>query len=90
MHGRRFLKQPQLQLEPELQRKCRQQKAKAKVIPETKMGDTRPPPAWQQQLPAGQQPPQQEVPAPRLLREFFVPSDYDRGSGGVRPLVGPN
>ncbi|CAN6487252.1 unnamed protein product [Victoria cruziana] len=35
--------------------------------------------------PAGQQ----EVPAPRLLREFFIPSEYDRGSGGVGPLVGP-
>ncbi|CAN6445063.1 unnamed protein product [Victoria cruziana] len=34
--------------------------------------------------------PQQEVPPPRLLREFFVPSDYDRGVGGVGPLVGPN
>ncbi|CAN6454679.1 unnamed protein product [Victoria cruziana] len=32
----------------------------------------------------------QEVPAPRLLRKFFVPSEYDRGSGGVGPLVGPN
>ncbi|CAN6445461.1 unnamed protein product [Victoria cruziana] len=47
------------------------------------MGDTRPPLARQQL-------PQQEVPSPRLLREFFVPSDYDRGSGGVGPLVGPN
>ncbi|CAN6454311.1 unnamed protein product [Victoria cruziana] len=47
------------------------------------MGDTRPPPP-------GQQLPQQEVPAPRLLREFFVPSDYDRESRGVGPLVGPN
>ncbi|CAN6458677.1 unnamed protein product [Victoria cruziana] len=36
--------------------------------------------------PAGQQ----EVPAPRLLREFFIHSEYDRGSGGVGPLVGPN
>ncbi|CAN6487398.1 unnamed protein product [Victoria cruziana] len=47
------------------------------------MGDAGPPPA-------GQQLPQQEVPAPRLLREFFVPSEYDRGSGGVGPLVGLN
>ncbi|CAN6462491.1 unnamed protein product [Victoria cruziana] len=47
------------------------------------MGDARPPPA-------GQQLPQQEVPAPRLQRYFFILSDYDRGSGGVGPLVGPN
>ncbi|CAN6482911.1 unnamed protein product [Victoria cruziana] len=47
------------------------------------MGDPRPPPA-------GQQLPQQEVPAPRLLREFFVPSYYDHGAGGVGPLMGPN
>ncbi|CAN6455618.1 unnamed protein product [Victoria cruziana] len=47
------------------------------------MGDTRPPPAGQQQ-------PQPEVLAPRLLKEFFVPSEYDRGSGSVGLLVGPN
>ncbi|CAN6447254.1 unnamed protein product [Victoria cruziana] len=46
------------------------------------MGDQRPPPAGQLS--------QQEVPAPCLLREFFVPSDYDRGVGGGGPLVGPN
>ncbi|CAN6487265.1 unnamed protein product [Victoria cruziana] len=85
MHGRRSLKQPQIPLVPELQRQCRQQKTKAKAEPEqeAEMGDTRPPPA-------GQQLPQQEVPAPRLLREFFVHSHYDQGSGGVGPLVGPN
>ncbi|CAN6445452.1 unnamed protein product [Victoria cruziana] len=89
MHGRRSLKQPQLLLVPELQKKCRRQKAKTKAIPDAEMGDTRPP-VGQQQLSAGQQPPQQEVPAPRLLREFFVPSYYDRSAGGVGPLVGPN
>ncbi|CAN6465470.1 unnamed protein product [Victoria cruziana] len=89
MHGRRSLKQPQLPLVPELQKKCRQQKAKTKVISESEMGDTRPP-AGQQQLPVEQQQPQQGVPAPRLLREFFIPSEYDRGSGSVGPLVGPN
>ncbi|CAN6454422.1 unnamed protein product [Victoria cruziana] len=33
---------------------------------------------------------QQEVLAPRLLREFFIPSEYDRGSGGIGSLVGLN
>ncbi|CAN6445603.1 unnamed protein product [Victoria cruziana] len=48
------------------------------------MGDPRPPPA-------AHQPPAAEVPAaPRLLREFFVPSKYNRGSGSVGLLVGPN
>ncbi|CAN6462305.1 unnamed protein product [Victoria cruziana] len=86
MHGRRSLKQPQIPLVPELRRQCRQQqkaKAKSEIESEVEMGDTRPPPAGQQQ-------PQPEVPAPRLLREFFIPSEYDRGSGGVGPLVGPN
>ncbi|CAN6445223.1 unnamed protein product [Victoria cruziana] len=79
MHGRRSLKQPQTPLVPELQKQCRQRKIKTKAELEAEMGDAVPPPAGQQ-----------EVPAPRLLREFFVPSEYDRGSGGVGPLVGPN
>ncbi|CAN6440141.1 unnamed protein product [Victoria cruziana] len=83
MHGHQSLKQKQIPLVPELQRHCKQHKAKTETKPKSKMGDTRPPPA-------GQQLPQQEVPTPRLLREFFVPSDYDHGSGGVGPLVGPN
>ncbi|CAN6446971.1 unnamed protein product [Victoria cruziana] len=33
--------------------------------------------------------PQHEEPPRRLLREFFVPTDYDRASG-MGPLVGPN
>ncbi|CAN6446875.1 unnamed protein product [Victoria cruziana] len=79
MHGRRSLKQPQTPLVPELQKQCRQMKAKTKAELEAEMRDAVPPPAGQQ-----------EVPAPRLLREFFVPSEYDRGSRGVGPLVGPN
>ncbi|CAN6459088.1 unnamed protein product [Victoria cruziana] len=88
MHGRRSLKQPQIPIIPEIQKHCRQQQ-KTRAIPETSeasstMGDPRPPPATQQ-------PPVAEAPvAPRLLREFFVPSEYDRGSGSVGPLVGPN
>ncbi|CAN6472289.1 unnamed protein product [Victoria cruziana] len=86
MHGRRSLKQPQIPLVPELQKQCKQQqkiRAKPESEGESEMGDTRPPPAAQQQ-------PAPEVPAPRLLREFFVPLEYDRGSGSVGPLVGPN
>ncbi|CAN6465339.1 unnamed protein product [Victoria cruziana] len=88
MHGRRSLKQPQIPLDPELQKHCRQE-TKSRAKPESSegestMGEPRPPPA-------AQQPAAAEVPAaPRLLREFFVPSEYDRGSGSVGPLVGPN
>ncbi|CAN6472372.1 unnamed protein product [Victoria cruziana] len=78
MHGHQSLKQPQTPLVPELQRQCRQRKVKSKAELEAEMGEAVPP--------AGQQ----EVPAPRLLREFFIPSEYDRGSGGIGPLVGPN
>ncbi|CAN6483056.1 unnamed protein product [Victoria cruziana] len=78
MHGRRSLKQPQTLLVPELQRQCRQRKAKSKAETEAEMGEAVPSVG------------QQEVPAPRLLREFFIPSEYDRGSGGVGPLVGSN
>ncbi|CAN6456081.1 unnamed protein product [Victoria cruziana] len=77
MNGRRSLKQPHTPLVPELQRQFRQRKAKSKAETEAEMGEAVPP--------AGQQ----EVPAPRLLREFFIPSEFDRGSGGVGPLVGP-
>ncbi|CAN6447677.1 unnamed protein product [Victoria cruziana] len=88
MHGRRSLKQPQILIISEIQKHYRQQQ-KIKALPESSeesstMGDQRPPPA-------AQQPPVAEAPvAPRLLREFFVPSEYDRGSGSVGPLVGPN
>ncbi|CAN6454585.1 unnamed protein product [Victoria cruziana] len=37
--------------------------------------------------PAGQLPQREE---PRLLREFFVPTDYDRGAGRMGTLEGPN
>ncbi|CAN6465325.1 unnamed protein product [Victoria cruziana] len=46
------------------------------------MGDQRPPPARQL--------PQQEVPPPRRLRDFFVPFDYERRVGQVGHLIGPN
>ncbi|CAN6447772.1 unnamed protein product [Victoria cruziana] len=82
MHGRRSLEPKLIPRVPDLQKHCRQQRAKAENQTDTKLGDQRPPPAGQL--------PQQEVPPPRLLREYFVPSDYDRGVGGVGPLVGPN
>ncbi|CAN6487213.1 unnamed protein product [Victoria cruziana] len=82
MHGRRSLKQKPIPYVLDLQKQCRQQKAKIEIEQESEMGDPRPPLAGQL--------PQQEVPTPRLLREYFVPSDYDRGIGGVGPLVGPN
>ncbi|CAN6483787.1 unnamed protein product [Victoria cruziana] len=83
MHSHRSLKKKPIPLVPDLQKHYRQQKAKTENQTDSEMGDPRPPPV-------GQQLPQQEVPPPRLLREFFVPSDYDCGAGGVGPLVGPN
>ncbi|CAN6445215.1 unnamed protein product [Victoria cruziana] len=82
MHGRRSLKQKPIPYVPDLQKHCRQQKAQIEIETESEMGDPRPPPAGKLL--------QQEVPAPRLLRKFFVPSDYDCGVGGVGPLVGRN
>ncbi|CAN6458346.1 unnamed protein product [Victoria cruziana] len=40
----------------------------------------------QQGPPAGQMPPREEP--PRLLREFFIPTEYDRGARGMRPHIG--
>ncbi|CAN6440676.1 unnamed protein product [Victoria cruziana] len=82
MHGRRSLEPELIPQVPNLPKHCRHLRAKAEIETETKMGDQRPPPARQL--------PQHEVPPSRLLREFFVPSDYDRGVGGVGPLIGPN
>ncbi|CAN6465503.1 unnamed protein product [Victoria cruziana] len=80
MYGRRSLEPELIPQVPDLPKHCRQLKAKAEIEIEAEMGDQRPP--------AGQLP-QHEVPPPRLLREFFVTSDYDRGVG-VGPLIGPN
>ncbi|CAN6446712.1 unnamed protein product [Victoria cruziana] len=82
MHGRRSLEPKLIPRVPDPPKLCRQQRAKAENMTDSEMGDQRPPPAGQL--------PQQEVPAPRLIREFFVPSDYDRGVERVGPLVGPN
>ncbi|CAN6440338.1 unnamed protein product [Victoria cruziana] len=74
MHGRRSLELELISPVPDLLILCRQLKARS----ETEMG--------QQVPPAGQMPPREEP--PRLLREFFIPTEYDRGVGGVGPLVG--
>ncbi|CAN6455394.1 unnamed protein product [Victoria cruziana] len=82
MHGRQSLEPELIQRVPDLPKLCRQLKAKS----ETEMGDQGPQAGQllqQQEQSAGQMP-------PRLLREFFVPTDYDRRVGGVEPLVGPH
>ncbi|CAN6441356.1 unnamed protein product [Victoria cruziana] len=79
MHGRRSLELELIPRVPDLPKYCRELKAKTKI--ETKMGDHGPPMGHL---------PQHEEPPRRLLREFFIPTDYDRGAGAVGPLVGPN
>ncbi|CAN6441157.1 unnamed protein product [Victoria cruziana] len=74
MHGRRSLEPDLISPVPDLSRLCRELRARF----ETEMG--------QQGQPAGQLPPREEP--PRLLREFFIPTEYDRGAGGMGPLVG--
>ncbi|CAN6476799.1 unnamed protein product [Victoria cruziana] len=75
MLGRRSLDPELIQPVPDLPRLCRQLKARS----EAAMGEQGPP--------AGPVPPREEPPR-RLLREFFVPTEYDRGVGSVGPLVG--
>ncbi|CAN6454695.1 unnamed protein product [Victoria cruziana] len=75
MLGRRSLDPELIQPVPDLPRLCRQLKARS----EAAMGEQGPP--------AGPVPPREEPPR-RLLREFFVPIEYDRGVGSVGPLVG--
>ncbi|CAN6471871.1 unnamed protein product [Victoria cruziana] len=76
MHGRRSLESELIQPVPALRRLCRQLKARSEI----EMGE--------QGQPAGQLPPREEP--HRLLREFFVPTDYDCRAGGMGSLVGPN
>ncbi|CAN6456109.1 unnamed protein product [Victoria cruziana] len=75
MLGRRSLEPELIQPVPDLPRLYRQLKARS----EATMGEHGPL--------AGPVPPREESPR-RLLREFFVPTEYDRGVGSVRPLVG--
>ncbi|CAN6454214.1 unnamed protein product [Victoria cruziana] len=74
MHGRRSLEPELISLVPDLPRLCRELRARSEI----EMG--------QQGQPAGQLPPREEP--PRLLGEFFIPTKYDRGAGGMGPLVG--
>ncbi|CAN6486820.1 unnamed protein product [Victoria cruziana] len=74
MHGRISLKPELIPLEPELTRLCREIRATSA----SEMG---------QQIPPDGQMPAREEPL-RLLREFFIPTEYDRGAGGMRPQIG--
>ncbi|CAN6445420.1 unnamed protein product [Victoria cruziana] len=75
MLGRRSLEPELIQPVPDLPRLCRQLKARS----EAEMGEQGPP--------ARPMPPREELPC-SLLREFFVPTEYDHGAGGMGPLVG--
>ncbi|CAN6454239.1 unnamed protein product [Victoria cruziana] len=74
MHGRRSLEHELIPLEPEVNRLCREIKDRSTV----EMG--------QQILVGGQMTPREEP--PRLLREFFILTEYDRGAGGMGPQIG--
>ncbi|CAN6486690.1 unnamed protein product [Victoria cruziana] len=74
MHGRRSLEPDLIPPVPDLTRFCRELRARSLA----EMG--------QQGPLAGQMPPREEL--PRLLREFFIPIEYDRGAGGMRPHIG--
>ncbi|CAN6447170.1 unnamed protein product [Victoria cruziana] len=74
MHGRRSLEQDLISLVPDLPRLCRELRARSVA----EMG--------QQGPLAGQMPPREKP--PRLLREFFIPTEYDRGIGGMGPHIG--
>ncbi|CAN6440291.1 unnamed protein product [Victoria cruziana] len=76
MHGRRSLEHELIPFETEIDRLCRDIRAKLLL----EMGF---------QLPLGGQAPTSEEP-PRLLYEFFIPTQYDRGAGGMRPQIGAN
>ncbi|CAN6458761.1 unnamed protein product [Victoria cruziana] len=75
MHGRSSLEPELIQPVSDLPRLCRRLKARSEI----EMGE--------QGQPAGQLPQCEE---PRLLREFFVPTDYNRGAGEMKTLEGPN
>ncbi|CAN6462689.1 unnamed protein product [Victoria cruziana] len=74
MHGRRSLEPDLIPPVPDLMRFCRE--LRARLVAE--MG--------QQGPPAGQMPPREEP--PQLLREFFIPTEYDRGVRGMGPHIG--
>ncbi|CAN6462565.1 unnamed protein product [Victoria cruziana] len=71
MHGRRSLEPELISLVPDVNRLCRELRARSTVD----MG---------QHIPTGgQMPPHEEL--PRLLKEFFIPAEYDQGAGGMGP-----
>ncbi|CAN6440466.1 unnamed protein product [Victoria cruziana] len=76
MHSRRSLEPELIAFEPEIDRLCRDIRA----IFSLEMSS---------QLPLGGQAPTEEEP-PRLLHEFFIPTQYDRGAGGMGPQIGAN
>ncbi|CAN6447758.1 unnamed protein product [Victoria cruziana] len=74
MHGRISLEPKLIPLELEVNRLCREIRATSIV----EMG--------QQIPPGGQMPPHEEPPC--LLREFFIPTEYNQGTGGMGPQIG--
>ncbi|CAN6445054.1 unnamed protein product [Victoria cruziana] len=74
MHGRRSLEPDLIPPVPDLTRLCRELRARSVA----EMGQQRPP--------VGQMPSREEPPL--LLREFFIPTECDRGAGGMRPHIG--
>ncbi|CAN6486917.1 unnamed protein product [Victoria cruziana] len=74
MHGRRSLESELIPLIPEVNRLSRELRARST----SEIG---------QQIPEGGQMPPRDEP-PRLLREFFIPTEYDRGAGGMGPQIG--
>ncbi|CAN6454849.1 unnamed protein product [Victoria cruziana] len=74
MHGRRSLEHELISLEPEVTRLCRE--IRVRSIVETG-----------QHIPLGGQMPAREEP-PQLLKELFIPIEYDRGAGGMGPQIG--
>ncbi|CAN6447299.1 unnamed protein product [Victoria cruziana] len=74
MHGRRSLEPKLISPMPDVNRLCRELRARSAI----EMG---------QQIPAsGHLPPREEP--PQLLREFFIPTEYDRGAGGMELQIG--
>ncbi|CAN6447001.1 unnamed protein product [Victoria cruziana] len=76
MHGRNSLEPELIPFEPEIDRLCRDIRARLSL----EMGS---------QLPLGGQAPIGEEP-PRLLCEFFIPKKYDRRAEGMWPQIGVN
>ncbi|CAN6476442.1 unnamed protein product [Victoria cruziana] len=76
MHGRRSLEPELIPFEPEIDRLCKDIRARLslEMVSQLSLGG---------KAPAGEEP-------PRLLCEFFIPKKYDRGVGGMGPQIGAN